>query len=189
MIVSSDEEAIVILAKKIHGQLAGKIAEILRKRGEVTDDELAEQLGVNINTVRKILNQMFESRLVKYRRARDEKIGWYKYFWRLTDEPAHQLLEDRKRKTIRILERRLRQEEATEYFYCPKCGRKYTLDEADMYGYMCPHCEEVLEPYDNEKDILILRKTIERLQQYNPLSMPQSTTDFTSPRENVDGGE
>ncbi len=175
MIVETDEEAIVILAKKIHGEPAGRIAELLRVKGEITDDDIAKILNLNVNTVRKILNMMFESRLVKYRRARDEKIGWYKYFWRLTDEPAHQLLEDRKRMAIKVLERRLQAEEENEYFYCPKCGKKYSLDEADTYGYICPDCEEVLEPYDNEKDKIILRKALEQLRQYNPLSIPSRT--------------
>ncbi len=175
MIAKSDEEALVILARKIHGELAGRIAEILMKKGEVTDDDLAKILKVDINKVRRLLNLMFESRLVKYRRARDEKIGWYKYFWRLTDEPAHRVLEDRKRMALKILEARLRLEEENEYFYCPKCGRKYTLDDADSYGYICPYCEEVLEPYDNEKDKLVLRKAIEKLSKYSPLKIEKTT--------------
>jgi transcription initiation factor TFIIE subunit alpha len=46
--------------------------------------------------LRKLPNDLFEARLVKYRRARDENIGWYKYFWRVTDEPLDALLNDRK---------------------------------------------------------------------------------------------
>lgn len=167
----SEQDALVILAEKIHGKLAGDIAKLLNEHGEITDDDIAKILKIDVSDVRRTLNLMFEARLVKYRRARDEKIGWYKYFWRLTEEPAYQILEDRKRMAIKVLETRLRYEESNEYFICPKCKKRYTFDEADDYGYTCPECGELLEPYDNTVDIEILKKAIEKLKAYNPLQI------------------
>ncbi len=162
-------EIFVVLAGKIHGELARRIAEILAERDEVTDDELAKILEVDVNEVRRILNMLFESRLVKYRRARDEKIGWFKYYWRLTDEPPHLILEDRKRIAISLLKRRLQYEESVELYVCPQCGKKYTYEEADDAGYICIDCGEVLEPYDNTLDVEVLKEAIERLKGYKPL--------------------
>ncbi|MCC6004924.1 MAG: hypothetical protein LM590_11350 [Thermofilum sp.] len=57
---------------------------------------MARELRMDQAELRKLPNDLFEARLVKYRRARDENIGWYKYFWRVTDEPLDALLNDRK---------------------------------------------------------------------------------------------
>lgn len=167
--MGAELDALVLLAEKIHGPLAGKIARLLKEHREITDDDIAKILKIDVSEVRRMLNLMFEARLVKYRRARDEKIGWYKYFWRLTDEPAYQILEDRKRMALKVLENRLRYEESNEYFICPKCKRRFTSDEADSYDYVCPECGELLEPYDNTIDIKILKDAIEKLKSYNPL--------------------
>ena len=43
---------------------------------ELTDDEVAKKTGIRINLVRKILYDLYDSRVVGYRRVRDESSGW-----------------------------------------------------------------------------------------------------------------
>jgi len=163
-----DEDTIVLLARKIHGEKAEKIMRLLSERVEVSDEDIAKELNLDPAEVRRILNELFESRLVKYRRARDEVIGWYKYFWRITDEPVARILEDRKRLALALLEKALSYERSDDFFVCPRCGKRFSSSEADNNGYVCDACGEVLEPFDNSKIILKLENAIKKLSDFTP---------------------
>lgn len=163
----SEEKIVALLAKKIHGERAEKIIRILAERVEVSDEDIAKEMGVDVAEVRRILNELFESRLVKYRRARDEVIGWYKYFWRITDEPISRILEDRKRLTLSVLQKTLEYEKSTEFYICPNCKKRFTLTEADENGYICDECGTILEPFDNSTLISKLEEAIRKLQKWN----------------------
>jgi len=166
----SQNEVLAELAEKIFGEKAKKIMILLSNHVEISDDEIAKELNMDQAELRKILNDLFEARLVKYRRARDENIGWYKYYWRITDEPLEVLLNDRKRLTLTILEKLLSLEEQAEIYVCPSCGARYSVVEAEDYGYTCPNCGEVLEPYDNSKRIRKIREAIQALKNYEPIA-------------------
>ncbi|OYT30370.1 MAG: hypothetical protein B6U95_00980 [Thermofilum sp. ex4484_82] len=68
----ADEELLKQLAENIYGPVAGKIIELLIKKGEATDEEIAKYTDIGINDARRLLNFLFEANLVKYRRIRDE---------------------------------------------------------------------------------------------------------------------
>lgn len=169
------DEVFIALAKRMCGEEAARVMSLLISRVEQSDEEIAAELGVDVAQVRRILNELFEARLVKYRRARDEKEGWYKYYWRVTDEPPERILEDRKRLLVRLLESLLNKETGEEYYYCPACGRKYTAVEADDLNYLCSKCGEVLEPYDNSKMIEKIRRALEMIKNYQPVVTPYLT--------------
>ncbi|MEZ0345501.1 MAG: transcription factor [Infirmifilum sp.] len=166
----SDEEVAAILARKIHGERAEQIIRILAEKVEVSDEDIAKELNVDATEIRRILNELFESRLVKYRRARDEVIGWYKYFWRITDEPISRILEDRRRSCLTLLQKTLEYEKSTEFYICPSCHKRFTSMEADANGYICDVCGSILDPYDNSHIISKLEKAISQLRSWNPES-------------------
>jgi len=161
----ADEELLRQLAECIHGEIAGKVIELLVKAGEATDEEIAEKLGIGVNDVRRILNALFESNLVKYRRIRDEKLGWFTYFWRITDDSVESVLKYRVSKTIEKLRARLEYERSSTFYVCPKCGRRYTFDEAADSMFTCLKCEVVLEPFDNARIVRKLEEAIELLEE------------------------
>jgi len=160
----ADEELLKRLAECIHGEIAGKVIELLVKAGEATDEEIAEKLGIGVNDARRILNALFESNLVKYRRIRDEKLGWFTYFWRITDDSVEGVIKYRISKAIERLRTRLEYEKSSMFYICPKCGKRYTFDEAADSMFMCLECEIVLEPFDNSKIVAKLEKSIELLE-------------------------
>ncbi|AKG38924.1 MAG: TFIIB-type zinc ribbon-containing protein [Infirmifilum sp.] len=162
----SSEKIIASLARKIHGERAEQIIRLLIEKVEMSDEDIAKELGTNVEEVRRILNELFESRLVKYRRARDEIIGWYKYFWRITDEPIGRILEDRKRLTLSVLQKALNYEKSTEFYVCPNCKKRFTLTEADENNYICDECGSILEPFDNSNAIAKLENSIKKLQKW-----------------------
>ncbi|ABL78112.1 TFIIB-type zinc ribbon-containing protein [Thermofilum pendens] len=168
-------EALAEIAGKMFGDNAKKVMMVLASNVEVSDEDLAKDLKMDPPELRKLLNDLFEARLVKYRRARDENIGWYKYYWRITDEPIQQILSDRKRLTLSILEKVLSLEENSETYVCPKCGTRYTVDEAENNNYTCEVCGEVLEPFDNTHRVEKLKRAIELLGNWDPSPKQQAS--------------
>ncbi len=49
--------------------------------GEVTDEELSQKLGLELNNVRRALFILYENALASYRRVRDEDSGLLTYLW------------------------------------------------------------------------------------------------------------
>ena len=135
------------------------------KKGEATDEEIAKYVGISVNDARRLLNFLFESNLVKYRRIRDEKIGWFTYFWRITDDPVDKIVSHRISKVIEKLKKRLEYETSSTFYICPHCHRRYTFEEATENMFSCIECEEVLEAFDNTKIIEKLEKEIKRLEE------------------------
>lgn len=166
--MSLNVQVLAELSEKIFGKRARQVMEFLISRGEATDEQVANFFGIDVNEARKILNDLFEQRLLRYRRARDEKIGWYIYFWRVTDENPAVILEARRKKALAILRQRLEYERDNTFYVCLKCGKKYTFDEAVDNSFRCIECGELLEPLDNARVIEILEEAISKLKQYNP---------------------
>jgi len=161
--MSERSQVLILLASKIHGELAGKVMERLLKVGEATDEQLSQALGVDVNSIRRLLNELYESRLVRYRRVRDVEQGWYLYYWRITDEEPSRILEERRKRALEVLRRRLEYEESSSFFQCPECGRKYTFDEIADYMFRCPECGAILDAVDNSMTVEKLKEAIRKL--------------------------
>jgi transcription initiation factor TFIIE subunit alpha len=162
--VSEKDQVLATLARKIHGEVAGRIIERLIKVGEATDEQLSQALGIEIGTIRRVLNELYESRLVKYRRVRDEEQGWYLYYWRLTDEYPTRVLEERRRKAVEVLKRRLEFEKSNSFFYCLSCGTRFSFDEVADNMFRCPYCGTDLEALDGSLVTEKLEKAIKLLE-------------------------
>lgn len=163
--MSGSEQVLSLLARKIHGEIAGRIIDRLVKVGEATDEQLSQALGIEISTIRRTLNALYESRLVKYRRVRDVEQGWYLYYWRLTDDFPSRVLEERRRRTLEILKKRLEYEEGNSFFFCPVCHFKYSFDEVADYMFRCPNCNADLEAIDNGVVVEKLKRAIKILEE------------------------
>lgn len=164
-IMSERDQVLLILAKKIHGDIAGRIAERLSRVGEATDEQLSQALGIEIGTIRRLLNELYESRLVRYRRVRDVDQGWYLYYWRLTDDDPFRVVEERKKKVLENLKLKLEHEEGGSHFICPQCKMRYSFDDVADYMFRCPECGSDLEAADNSLIINKLKMVIRRLEE------------------------
>lgn len=162
MITMSGPFILVKLSGKILGSQAERIVEKLIQEGEIGDEEIASDLKIDENEVRRILMTLYENSIVKYRRVKGVKDRLYKYYWRVTDEDPLSLLETRRKKAIAVLRRILEEQESKNY-YCPVCGRTFTFDEAVDLLFSCPKCQAVLEMRSPEK-LEKLRKAIEILE-------------------------
>ena len=119
--------------------------------GEVTDEELAEELGLELNDVRRALFILYENDLASYRRLRDEDSGWLTYLWTFEYEKIPEQLEEEMHRLLAGLEKRREYEHAHEFYLCETCGIRFEFGEAMDFGFECPECGSGLEAMENTR--------------------------------------
>jgi len=109
--------------------------------GEVTDEELAEELGLELNDVRRALFILYENDLATYRRVRDEDSGWLTYLWTFHYDNIPENLEEEMYRLLDALEEEREEYERTHEFYlCEVCSIRFEFGEAMDFGFECPEC-------------------------------------------------
>jgi transcription initiation factor TFIIE subunit alpha len=119
--------------------------------GEVTDEELAEELGLELNDVRRALFILYENDLASYRRLRDEDSGWLTYLWTFKYDNIPEKLEEEMHRLLAALEDRREYERNHEFYLCEVDGIRFEFEEAMDFGFECPQCGEELEPLENTR--------------------------------------
>ncbi|MGQ9788623.1 MAG: transcription factor E, partial [Candidatus Hadarchaeaceae archaeon] len=132
---------------------------------ELTDEEIAKRTGIRLNLVRRILYDLYDSRVVSYRRIRDENSGWYLYYWKIDPERALAYVKTNRQLLLQKLEEQLEKEKTTIYFSCSNGCQKTTLEEAAENNFKCTRCKGKLEPYDNSAVIISLERRIQTLRE------------------------
>ena len=143
------------------GEDAFEVASRLKEDEETTDEEIANQTGMRLNAVRKILYKLYDLHLASYRRTRDKETGWFVYYWMLEPERIHDLLHEKKNKVLERLRQRLAYEAENTFYHCNHDGcPRHTFDEAMANAFKCPICNNQLVHVDNTQIISTLRKQI-----------------------------
>lgn len=133
--------------------------------GEVTDEELAEELDLEVNTVRRTLIHLNENNLADYRRVRDEESGWLTYLWTFHyDRIPEQLLEEMQQLRD-VLDKRLQYEEENQFYRCQECIRRHPFDKAMDNQFNCVECGNDLEPMDMEPVKEAMRTRLNELEE------------------------
>ncbi|MBS3759982.1 transcription factor E [Halodesulfurarchaeum sp.] len=131
--------------------------------GEVTDEELAERLGLELNDVRRALFILYENDLASYRRVRDEDSGWLTYLWTFEYEHIPGNLHEEMERLLQALEQRRQYERDNEFYLCGNCSIRFEFDEAMDLGFQCPECGGELEAMGNEELIEAIDERIDEL--------------------------
>jgi len=119
--------------------------------GEVTDEELAEELGLELNDVRRALFILYENDLATYRRVRDEDSGWLTYLWTFHYDNIPENLEEEMYRLLDALEEREEYERTHEFYLCEVCSIRFEFGEAMDFGFECPECGSPVEAMDNDR--------------------------------------
>jgi transcription initiation factor TFIIE subunit alpha len=117
--------------------------------GEVTDEELAEELGLELNDVRRALFILYENDLATYRRLRDEDSGWLTYLWTFQYDKIPEKLEEEMERLLDALEDRRQYERDNEFYLCEVCGIRFEFGEAMDFGFECPECGSPVDAMEN----------------------------------------
>jgi len=131
--------------------------------GEVTDEELAEELGLELNDVRRALFILYENDLASYRRLRDEDSGWLTYLWTFEYESIPNNLRDEMGRLLEALEERREYERNNEFYLCEVDSLRFEFGEAMEFGFECPQCGSALESMDNDRLIDAMDERIDEL--------------------------
>jgi transcription initiation factor TFIIE subunit alpha len=131
--------------------------------GEVTDEELAEELGLELNDVRRALFILYENDLASYRRLRDEDSGWLTYLWTFEYGKIPEQLEEEMHRLLAALEERREYERNHEFYLCETCGIRFEFEEGMEFGFECPECGSQLESLENTRLVESMEARIDEL--------------------------
>ena len=132
--------------------------------GEVTDEELAERLDLELNDVRRALFILYENDLATYRRVRDEDSGWLTYLWTFEYENIPGNLMEEMERLLEALEERREYELENEFYLCEVCSIRFEFGEAMDLGFECPECGSPVEAMENAHLVDSMDERIEELQ-------------------------
>jgi transcription initiation factor TFIIE subunit alpha len=133
--------------------------------GEVTDEELAEELALELNDVRRALFILYENDLASYRRLRDEDSGWLTYLWTFEYDNIPEKLEEEMHRLLDALEERRGYELDNEFYLCEQDSLRFEFGEAMDFGFECPNCGTQLVSMDNARLIESMDERIEELRE------------------------
>ena len=149
----------------LFGEEAVRIVEILEKVDETTDFQIADQMEIRLNTVRKTLYRLYDHSLVGLRRSRDKETGWFVFRWRLQPDQLEGFIFNQKRRVLEKLETRLRYEKSHEFYGCKTPGcRRFPFEEAYEHLFKCPLCNKLMVHINNGHIIEILTRKISEIE-------------------------
>ncbi|WP_327052214.1 transcription factor E [Halomicrococcus gelatinilyticus] len=132
--------------------------------GEVTDEELAEELDLELNDVRRALFILYENDLASYRRLRDEDSGWLTYLWTFEYDKIPENLEEEMYRLLEALRQRREYERTHEFYLCEVCSLRFEFGEAMDFGFECPECGSPLESMENSRLVESMDDRIDALE-------------------------
>ena len=164
MLASINDSVLMKVAEALGEEEAVKLIESLKNLSETTDDAIANEIGVRLNSVRKILYKLYDHSLVSLRRTRDPNTGWFIFHWKLQPDQLEGFILSQKRRVLEKLIFRLEYEKNHDFYYCytPGC-QKTPFEEAVELVFKCPTCGKPFMHYDNGKIVEVLTRKVEQL--------------------------
>lgn len=163
------DEELIKVANLFGGEEAVTVVKSLKKLGEATDETIANDLKgekeVRLNSIRKILYKLYDHGLVSCTRVRDDKTGWFIFFWRLQPDQLDAFIRSRKRRALDKLKQRLDHERNHTFFICKTDSDiRVTFEEAMETSFKCAKCSNQLESVNNVDIVSSLETKIEQLE-------------------------
>jgi len=158
-----DDETLMKVANLL-GEETARIIEVLKGVDETTDEEIASKTEIRLNSVRKILYNLYDHSIVALRQSRDKETGWFVFHWRLQPDQVEGFILNHKRRILEKLETRLQYEKNHDFYYCYTLGcRRIPFEEATELIFRCPTCNKPLMHFDNDQIVKALANKVEQL--------------------------
>ncbi len=159
------DEELIKVTNLFGGEEAVTVVKSLRKLGEGTDETITNDCAVRLNTVRKVLYKLYDHGLVSCTRVRDEKTGWFIFYWRLQPDQLDAFIRSRKKRTLDKLKQRLDYERNHTFFVCKTDAEiRVTFEEGMESSFKCGKCGNQLESIENAQEVTVLENKIERIE-------------------------
>jgi len=159
------DEELIKIANLFGGEEAVTVVKSLKKLNEGTDEIIANDCGIRLNTVRKVLYKLYDHGLVSCTRVRDEKTGWFIFYWRLQPDQLDAFIRSRKKRALDKLKQRLDFERDHSFFVCKTDSEiRVPFEEAMESSFKCGKCGNQLDSSENAEMIAVLESKIEKLE-------------------------
>jgi transcription initiation factor TFIIE subunit alpha len=150
---------------RLIGEEGISLLEKFPPEGEFSDEDLAAQTGINLNSVRHTLYTLYEKRLAEYRRIKNNETGWLTYLWHLRMDLIYEVIMEDMENVLEKLEARERYEEENDFYICKECSGIQTFVQATDSNFQCPVCDQPLEHFDNQILLRALKKRIKDMKE------------------------
>jgi transcription initiation factor TFIIE subunit alpha len=171
MSLSVLDEELIKVANLFGSEEAVTVVKSLKAMGEGTDETITNDCKtrfnkeIRLNTVRKILYKLYDHGLVSCTRVRDEKTGWFIFYWRLQPDQIDAFIRSRKKRALDKLKQRLDYERNHSFFICKTDSSiRVTFEEAMEGSFKCQKCGSQLQSVENGDMITVLEGKIDRLE-------------------------
>ena len=158
-----EEPAIVAYLHRMIGDEGMALVNRFPEGKEYSDEELAELTEINLNSVRNTLYTLYEHRLAKYRRIKNNETGWLTYLWHLQLTNVYDSIAKDMEVVLTKLSKRHWYEEQNDFYTCKECGNISTFYDAMDSQFACPACTAQMSHFDNDLLVDALSKRITRM--------------------------
>ena len=160
-----ENEAILAYLHRMIGEDGVELIRRFPQDKEYSDEELAEVTEINLNSVRNTLYTLYERRLAKYRRIKNNETGWLTYLWKLDLGNIHEAVAADLEIILEKLKRRHQYEHDNAFYTCKECGHTITFSDAMDRQFVCGVCENQLIHFDNDLLVGALERRIARIKE------------------------
>lgn len=101
---------------------------------------------------------------ITYGKTKDEKKGWYIYYWTFVPSRALPLLKEMRKKHLEKIKQKLASEQSGHFYVCENDGTRQTFEHAIDHEFKCHECGSLMNQEDNTKKISNLMKEIEDIE-------------------------
>lgn len=160
-----EEEALREIISKVAGKSAAELVPILKDRGYVDEFKIAGKAKITINELRNILYKLHHHDLVSSIRKKDNKKGWFIYYWSLNVERAIRSLIREYSKEFEGQTSLLDSRTKKNYYICPRGHTELSEESALEQNFECIECGELLVLKEKETEKRKINKTLDTIQE------------------------
>ncbi len=160
--ITGNVKVLIELVRKMYGDEAGKLLEIIITSPDpIGEESIGKLVGLKTNEARRIIQKLADESIIRFKRIKRGDKGIHAWF--LNEDQVEGILLTRLKKTRKKLAARLRFLREQTIMICPRCGRRYTFEEAMNNDFRCINDGELLEEYDPSDEIAFLEEKIREI--------------------------
>ena len=139
--------------QRVGGDNAIEVMRLMVEHGNaVTDEEIAQEMGVKVTVVRAVFNRLNFWGIIDYDKTRDEETGWYTYTWHIVPEKIKEAVEKELQEREEELRKKREELDQFMFFVCPEGHTREPFEVAAEYSFKCPICGKDLVPLDADAE-------------------------------------
>lgn len=145
MMLNLDNEIVEAVVSEAVGEDVLPLFKVLRRKGEHAELDLAEKLGIEVNSLRNMLYRLHQYNLVRSERRRDPENGWHIYWWTFQNKGFEHLFTNLTKKNLLALQKKLDKESSGSFYKCSDSCVRLEFDEAFGMDFRCPECGKLMD--------------------------------------------